>query len=233
MEDSFKKLICLFFILIPFGHVNAVSTINNNFDHISPKEISIDNKNSENISINNFKDRLSKTLQQPKIPSPINEIKITAPKGYVDLFQEANVEGNIKKILDIHAPYISTKYFIPENQVHRINSDGTLGWCLHMIKVWPYPDNRFYINDLKDIKDAYIKRMNQQSIEVETFVNNENMLGFIRQNKGQIDGNINVIIKGRVLMVFIDNLCAKSSIEKVKRELINFANHLVYANILK
>ena len=75
--------------------------------------------------------------------------------------------------------------------------------------------------------------MNQQSIEVETFVNNNNMLGFIRQNKGQIDGNINVIIKGRVLMVFIDNLCAKSSIEKVKRELINFANHLVYANILK
>ncbi len=230
MEDSFKKLICLFFILIPFGHVNAVSTINNNFDHISTKEISIDNKNSENISINHFKDRLSKTLQQPKIPSPINEIKITAPEGYVDLFQEANVEGNIKKILDIHAPYISTKYFIPENQVHRINSDGTLGWCLHTIKVWPYPDNRFYINDLKDIKDAYIKRMNQQSIEVETFVNQDNMLGFIRQNKGQIDGNINVVIKGRVLMVFIDNLCAKSDKDKVKEELINFANHLIFSN---
>jgi len=230
MEDSFKKLICLFFILIPFGHVNAVSTINNNFDHISTKEISIDNKNSENISINNFRDRLSKTLQQPKIPSPINEIKITAPEGYVDIFQEANVEGNIKKILDIHAPYISTKYFIPENQVHRINSDGTLGWCLHTIKVWPYPDNRFYINDLKDIKDAYIKRMNQQSIEVETFVNQDNMLGFIRQNKGQIDGNINVVIKGRVLMVFIDNLCAKSDNDKVKEELINFANHLIFSN---
>ena len=230
MEDSFKKLICLFFILIPFGHVNAVSTINNNFDHISTKEISIDNKNSENISINKFKDRLSKTLQQPKIPSPINEIKITAPEGYVDLFQEANVEGNIKKILEIHAPYISTKYFIPENQVHRINSDGTLVWCLHTIKVWPYPDNRFYINDLKDIKDAYIKRMNQQSIEVETFVNQDNMLGFIRQNKGQIDGNINVVIKGRVLMVFIDNLCAKSDKDKVKEELINFANHLIFSN---
>ena len=137
MEDSFKKLICLFFILTTFCRVNAVSTINNNFDHISTKEISIDNQHSENISINNFRDRLSKTLQQPKIPSPINEIIITAPKGYVDLFQEANVEGNIKKILDIHAPYISTKYFIPENQVHRINSDGTLGWCLHTIKVWP------------------------------------------------------------------------------------------------
>lgn len=230
MGDSFKKLICLFFILTPFGHVNAVSTINNNFDHISTKEISVDNKNSENISINNFKDRLSKTLQQPKIPSPINEIKITAPKGYVDLFQEANVEGNIKKILDLHAPYISTKYFIPKNQVHRINSDGTLGWCLHTIKVWPYPDNRFYINDLKDIKDAYIKRMNQQSIEVETFVNQDNMLGFIRQNKGQIDGNINVVIKGRVLMVFIDNLCAKSDKDKVKEELINFANHLIFSN---
>ena len=230
MEDSFKKLFCLFFILTPFGFVNAVSTINNNFDHISTKEISIDNKNSENISINNFKDRLSKTLQQPKIPSPINEIKITAPKGYVDLFQEANVEGNIKKILDIHAPYISIKYFIPENQVHRINSDGTLGWCLHTIKVWPYSDNRFYINDLKDIKDAYIKRMNQQSIEVETFVNQDNMLGFIRQNKGQIDGNINVVIKGRVLMVFIDNLCAKSDKDKVKKELINFANHLIFSN---
>ncbi|MEK9779560.1 MAG: hypothetical protein VW448_05380 [Gammaproteobacteria bacterium] len=230
MEDSFKKLICLFFILTPFCHVNAVSTINNNFDHISTKEISIDKKHSENISIKNFKDRLSKTLQQPKIPSPINEIKITAPKGYVDLFQEANVEGNIKKILDIHAPYISTKYFIPENQVHRINSDGTLGWCLHTIKVWPYPDNRFYINDLKDIKDAYIKRMNQQSIEVETFVNQDNMLGFIRQNKGQIDGNINVVIKGRVLMVFIDNLCAKSDKDKVKEELINFANHLIFSN---
>ncbi|MEL0270973.1 MAG: hypothetical protein VW986_02675, partial [Gammaproteobacteria bacterium] len=91
MEDSFKKLICLFFILTPFGHVNAVSTINNNFDHISTKEISIDNQHSENISINHFKDRLSKTLQQPKIPSPINEIIITAPKGYVDLFQEVNV----------------------------------------------------------------------------------------------------------------------------------------------
>jgi hypothetical protein len=230
MEDSFKKLFCLFFILTPFGHVNAVSTINNNFDHISTKEISIDNKNSENISINHFKDRLSKTLQQPKIPSPINEIRITAPKGYVDLFKEANVEGNIKKILDIHAPYISTKYFIPENQVHRINSDGTLGWCLHTIKVWLYPDNRFYINDLKDIKDAYIKRMNQQSIEVETFVNHDNMLGFIRQNKGQIDGNINVVIKGRVLMVFIDNLCAKSDKDKVKEELINFANHLIFSN---
>jgi hypothetical protein len=230
MEDSFKKLFCLFFILTPFGHVNAVSTINNNFDHISTKEISIDNKNSENISINHFKDRLSKTLQQPKIPSPINEIKITAPEGYVDIFQEANVEGNIKKILDIHAPYISTKYFIPENQVHRINSDGTLGWCLHTIKVWPYSDNRFYINDLKDIKDAYIKRMNQQSIEVETFVNQDNMLGFIRQNKGQIDGNINVVIKGRVLMIFIDNLCAKSDKDKVKEELINFANHLIFSN---
>ncbi|MEK9575872.1 MAG: hypothetical protein VW166_06145 [Gammaproteobacteria bacterium] len=230
MEDSFKKLICLFFILTPFCRVNAVSTINNNFDHISTKEISIDNKHSQNISINHFKDRLSKTLQQPKIPSPINEIKITAPEGYVDLFQEANVEGNIKKILDIHAPYISTKYFIPENQVHRINSDGTLGWCLHTIKVWPYPDNRFYINDLKDIKDAYIKRMNQQSIEVETFVNQDNMLGFIRQNKGQIDGNINVVIKGRVLMVFIDNLCAKSDKDKVKEELINFANHLIFSN---
>ena len=230
MEDSFKKLICLFFILIPFGHVNAVSTINNNFDHISTKEISIDNQHSENISINNFRDRLSKTLQQPKIPSPINEIIITAPKGYVDLFQEANVEGNIKKILDLHAPYISTKYFIPKNQVHRINSDGTLGWCLHTIKVWPYPDNRFYINDLKDIKDAYIKRMNQQSIEVETFVNQDNMLGFIRQNKGQIDGNINVVIKGRVLMVFIDNLCAKSDKDKVKEELISFANHLIFSN---
>ena len=230
MEDSFKKLICLFFILTPFCHVNAVSTINNNFDHISTKEISIDNQHSENISINNFRDRLSKTLQQPKIPSPINEIKITAPKGYVDLFQEANVEGNIKKILDIHAPYISTKYFIPENQVHRINSDGTLGWCLHTIKVWPYSDNRFYINDLKDIKDAYIKRMNQQSIEVETFVNQDNMLGFIRQNKGQIDGNINVVIKGRVLMIFIDNLCAKSDKDKVKEELINFANHLIFSN---
>ena len=230
MEDSFKKLFCLFFILTPFGHVNAVSTINNNFDHISTKEISIDNKNSENISINQFKDRLSKTLQQPKIPSPINEIKITAPEGYVDLFQEANVEGNIKKILDIHASYISTKYFIPKNQVHRINSDGTLGWCLHTIKVWPYSDNRFYINDLKDIKDAYIKRMNQQSIEVETFVNQDNMLGFIRQNKGQIDGNINVVIKGRVLMIFIDNLCAKSDKDKVKEELINFANHLIFSN---
>jgi hypothetical protein len=230
MEDSFKKLFCLFFILTPFGHVNAVSTINNNFDHISTKEISIDNKHSQNISINHFKDRLSKTLQQPKIPSPINEIRITAPKGYVDLFKEANVEGNIKKILDIHAPYISTKYFIPENQVHRINSDGTLGWCLHTIKVWPYSDNRFYINDLKDIKDAYIKRMNQKSIEVETFVNQDNMLGFIRQNKGQIDGNINVVIKGRVLMVFIDNLCAKSDKDKVKEELINFANHLIFSN---
>ena len=230
MEDSFKKLICLFFILTPFCHVNAVSTINNNFDHISTKEISIDNQHSENISINNFRDRLSKTLQQPKIPSPINEIKITAPKGYVDLFQEANVEGNIKKILDIHAPYISTKYFIPEKQVHRINSDGTLGWCLHTIKVWPYPDNHFYINDLKDIKDAYIKRMNQQSIEVETFVNQDNMLGFIRQNKGQLDGNINVVIKGRVLMVFIDNLCAKSNKDKVTEELINFANHLIFSN---
>ena len=230
MEDSFKKLICLFFILTPFCHVNAVSTINNNFDHISTKEILIDNKNSENILINNFKDRLSKTLKQPKIPSPINEIKITAPKGYVDIFQEANVEGNIKKILDIHAPYISTKYFIPENQVHRINSDGTLRWCLHTIKVWPYPDNRFYINDLKDIKDAYIKRMNQQSIEVETFVNQDNMLGFIRQNKGQLDGNINVVIKGRVLMVFIDNLCAKSDKDKVKEELISFANHLIFSN---
>ena len=230
MEDSFKKLFCLFFILTTFGHVNAVSTINNNFDHISTKEISIDNQHSENISINNFRDRLSKTLQQPKIPSPINEIIITAPKGYVDLFQEANVEGNIKKILDIHAPYISTKYFIPENQVHRINSDGTLGWCLHTIKVWPYSDNRFYINDLKDIKDAYIKRMNQQSIEVETFVNQDNMLGFIRQNKGQIDGNINVVIKGRVLMIFIDNLCAKSDKDKVKEELINFANHLIFSN---
>jgi len=230
MEDSFKKLFCFFFILTSFGHVNAVSTINNNFDHISAKEISIDNKNSENISINHFKERLSKTLQQPKIPSPINEIKITTPEGYVDLFQEANVEGNIKKILDIHAPYISTKYFIPENQVHRINSDGTLGWCLHTIKVWPYSDNRFYINDLKDIKDAYIKRMNQQSIEVETFVNQDNMLGFIRQNKGQIDGNINVVIKGRVLMIFIDNLCAKSDKDKVKEELINFANHLIFSN---
>jgi len=230
MEDSFKKLICLFFILTPFCHVNAVSTINNNFDHISTKEISIGNIHSENISINHFKERLSKTLQQPKIPSPINEIKITAPEGYVDLFQEANVEGNIKKILDIHAPYISTKYFIPENQVHRINSDGTLGWCLHTIKVWPYSDNRFYINDLKDIKDAYIKRMNQQSIEVETFVNQDNMLGFIRQNKGQIDGNINVVIKGRVLMIFIDNLCAKSDKDKVKEELINFANHLIFSN---
>ena len=230
MEDSFKKLICLFFILTPFCRVNAVSTINNNFDHISTKEISIDNKHSQNISINHFKDRLSKTLQQPKIPSPINEIRITAPKGYVDLFKEANVEGNIKKILDIHAPYISTKYFIPENQVHRINSDGTLGWCLHTIKVWPYPKNRFYINDLKDIKDAYIKRMNQQSIEVETFVNQDTMLGFIRQNKGQIDGNINVVIKGRVLMVFIDNLCAKSDKDKVKEELINFANHLIFSN---
>jgi hypothetical protein len=230
MEDSFKKLICLFFILTPFCRVNAVSTINNNFDHISTKEISIDNQHSENISINNFRDRLSKTLQQPKIPSPINEIRITAPEGYVDLFKEANVEGNIKKILDIHATYISTKYFIPENQVHRINSDGTLGWCLHTIKVWPYPDNRFYINDLKDIKDAYIKRMNQQSIEVETFVNQDNMLGFIRQNKGQLDGNINVVIKGRVLMVFIDNLCAKSDNDKVKEELINFANHLIFSN---
>ena len=230
MEDSFKKLICLFFILTPFCRVNAVSTINNNFDHISTKEISIGNIHSENISINNFRDRLSKTLQQQKIPSPINEIKITAPEGYVDLFQEANVEGNIKKILDIHAPYISTKYFIPENQVHRINSDGTLGWCLHTIKVWPYSDNRFYINDLKDIKDAYIKRMNQQSIEVETFVNQDNMLGFIRQNKVQIDGNINVVIKGRVLMIFIDNLCAKSDKDKVKEELINFANHLIFSN---
>ncbi|MEL0271276.1 MAG: hypothetical protein VW986_04275, partial [Gammaproteobacteria bacterium] len=85
-------------------------------------------------------------------------------------------------------------------------------------------------NDLKDIKDAYIKRMNQQSIEVETFVNQDNMLGFIRQNKGQIDGNINVVIKGRVLMVFIDNLCAKSDKDKVKEELINFANHLIFSN---
>jgi len=230
MEDSFKKLICLFFILIPFGHLNAVSTINNNFDHISTKEISIDNKNSENISINHFKDRLSKTLQQPKIPSPINEIKITAPKGYVDLFQEANVEGNIKKILNIHAPYISTKYFIPENQVHRINSDGTLGWCLHTIKVWPYPDNRFYINDLKDIKDAYIKRMNQQSIEVETFVNQDNMLGFIRQKKSEIDGNINIIIGGRVIMIFVDNICAKLNKKDLARELINFSNHIININ---
>ena len=230
MEDSFKKLICLFFILIPFGHVNAVSTINNNFDHISTKEISIDNKNSENISINHFKDRLSKTLQQPKIPSPINEIKITAPEGYVDIFQEANVEGNIKKILDIHAPYISTKYFIPENQVHRINSDGTLGWCLHTIKVWPYPDNRFYINDLKDIKDAYIKRMNQQSIEVETFVNQDNMLGFIRQKKSEIDGNINIIIGGRVIMIFVDNICAKLNKKDLARELINFSNHIININ---
>jgi len=230
MEDSFKKLICLFFILTPFGHVNAVSTINYNFDHISTKEISIDNKNSENISINHFKDRLSKTLQQPKIPSPINEIKITAPKGYVDLFQEANVEGNIKKILNIHAPYISTKYFIPENQVHRINSDGTLGWCLHTIKVWPYPDNRFYINDLKDIKDAYIKRMNQQSIEVETFVNQDNMLGFIRQKKSEIDGNINIIIGGRVIMIFVDNICAKLNKKDLARELINFSNHIININ---
>jgi len=210
--------------------VNAVSTINNNFDHISTKEISIDNKNSENISINHFKDRLSKTLQQPKIPSPINEIKITAPKGYVDLFQEANVEGNIKKILNIHAPYISTKYFIPENQVHRINSDGTLGWCLHTIKVWPYPDNRFYINDLKDIKDAYIKRMNQQSIEVETFVNQDNMLGFIRQKKSEIDGNINIIIGGRVIMIFVDNICAKLNKKDLARELINFSNHIININ---
>ena len=231
MEDSFKKLIYLFFILIPFGFVNAVSTINNNFDHISTKEISIDKKHSENISINNFKDRLSKTLQQPKIPSPINEIKITAPKGYVDLFQEANVEGNIKKILDIHAPYISTKYFIPENQVHRINSDGTLGWCLHTIKVWPYPDNRFYINDLKDIKDAYIKRMNQQSIEVETFVNQENMLGFIRQNNGQVDGNINILVRGRVIMIFSENICSKFKKNKLINELQIFANHIIYSNL--
>ena len=72
--------------------------------------------------------------------------------------------------------------------------------------------------------------MNQQSIEVETFVNQDNMLGFIRQNKGQIDGNINVVIKGRVLMVFIDNLCAKSDNDKVKEELINFANHLIFSN---
>ena len=230
MEDSFKKIFCLFFILTPFGHVNAVSKINNNFDHISTKEISIDNKHSENISINHFKDRLSKTLQQPKIPSPINEIKITAPKGYVDLFQEANVEGNIKKILNIHAPYISTKYFIPENQVHRINSDGTLGWCLHTIKVWPYPDNRFYINDLKDIKDAYIKRMNQQSIEVETFVNQDNMLGFIRQKKSEIDGNINIIIGGRVIMIFVDNICAKLNKKDLARELINFSNHIININ---
>ena len=230
MEDSFKKLICLFFILTPFCRVNAVSTINNNFDHISTKEISIDNKHSQNISINHFKDRLSKTLQQPKIPSPINEIKITAPKGYVDLFQEANVEGNIKKILNIHAPYISTKYFIPENQVHRINSDGTLGWCLHTIKVWPYPDNRFYINDLKDIKDAYIKRMNQQSIEVETFVNQDNMLGFIRQKKSEIDGNINIIIGGRVIMIFVDNICAKLNKKDLARELINFSNHIININ---
>jgi len=56
------------------------------------------------------------------------------------------------------------------------------------------------------------------------------MLGFIRQNKGQIDGNINVVIKGRVLMVFIDNLCAKSDKDKVKEELINFANHLFFSN---
>ena len=230
MEDSFKKLFCLFFILTPFGHLNAVSTINNNFDHISTKEVSVDNKNSENIWINHFKDRLSKTLQQPKIPSPINEIKITAPKGYVDLFQEANVEGNIKKILNIHAPYISTKYFIPENQVHRINSDGTLGWCLHTIKVWPYPDNRFYINDLKDIKDAYIKRMNQQSIEVETFVNQDNMLGFIRQKKSEIDGNINIIIGGRVIMIFVDNICAKLNKKDLGRELINFSNHIININ---
>ena len=230
MEDSLKKLICLFFILIPFGHVNAVSTINNNFDHISTKEISIDNKHSENISITNFKDRLSKTLQHPKIPSPINEIKITAPEGYVDLFQEANVEGNIKKILDIHAPYISTKYFIPENQVHRINSDGTLRWCLHTIKVWPYPDNRFYINDLKDIKDSYIKRMNQQSIEIETFVNQDNMLGFIRQKKNEIDGNINIIIGGRVIMIFVDNICAKLNKKDLIRELINFSNHIININ---
>ena len=72
--------------------------------------------------------------------------------------------------------------------------------------------------------------MNQQSIEVETFVNQDNMLGFIRQNKGQIDGNINVVIKGRVLMVFIDNLCAKSNKDKVTEELINFANHLIFSN---
>ena len=230
MEDSFKKIFCLFFLLTPFGHVNAVSTINNNFDHISTKEISIDNKNSENISINHFKDRLSKILQQPKIPSPINEIKITAPKGYVDLFQEANVEGNIKKILDLHAPYISTKYFIPENQVYRIKSDGTLGWCLHTIKVWPYPDNRFYINDLKDIKDSYIKRMNQQSIEIETFVNQDNMLGFIRQKKNEIDGNINIIIGGRVIMIFVDNICAKLNKKDLIRELINFSNHIININ---
>ena len=102
--------------------------------------------------------------------------------------------------------------------------------CEYKLKLKADHDGDQYYPSLKGLKDPYIKFMIGKGYLVNSFVDNDNLLGIIKSKNGYNSGTIRLLIKGRIIVLSLFDCYKNQGKDQIIKDLTEWAELLIKAN---
>lgn len=119
--------------------------------------------------------------------------------------------------------------YILKNRLEKIKFKNNLS-CEYKLKLKADHDGDQYYSSLKGLKDPYIKFMIGKGYLVNSFVDNDNLLGIIKSKNGYNSGTIRLLIKGRIIVLSLFDCYKNQGKDQIIKDLTEWAELLIKAN---
>lgn len=123
----------------------------------------------------------------------------------------------------------NTIVYILKDRLEKIKIKNNLG-CEYKLKLKADHDGDQYYSSLKGLKDPYIKFMIGKGYLVNSFVDNDNLLGIIKSKNGYNSGTIRLLIKGRIIVLSLFDCYKNQGKDQIIKDLTKWAELLIKAN---
>lgn len=119
--------------------------------------------------------------------------------------------------------------YILKNRLEKIKFKNNLS-CEYKLKLKADHDGDQYYSSLKGLKDPYIKFMIGKGYLVNSFVDNDNLLGIIKSKNGYNSGTIRLLIKGRIIVLSLFDCYKNQGKDQIIKDLTEWGKLLIKAN---
>ena len=119
--------------------------------------------------------------------------------------------------------------YILKNRLEKIKFKNNLS-CEYKLKLKADHDGDQYYSSLKGLKNPYIKFMIGKGYLVNSFVDNDNLLGIIKSKNGYNSGTIRLLIKGRIIVLSLFDCYKNQGKDQIIKDLTEWAELLIKAN---
>jgi len=123
----------------------------------------------------------------------------------------------------------NTIFYILKDRLEKIKIRNSLG-CEYKLKLKNDYDGDQYYSSLKGLKNPYIKFMIGKGYAVNSFVDEDNLLGIIKSKNGYNSGTIRVLIKGRVIVLSLFDCYKNQGKDQIIKDLTEWGKLLIKAN---